>query len=272
MACYDDSYFEFDLFPAFDSKVVTIMQSIAPGIWQLTLGNPEKHTPTRHRAFAPCIDAMAQLPKVDHVPFDVSDIKTKHTARGLIIEIPLAESDELYGLGLQLKSHRQTGKKKTLAVNSDPVADTGDSHAPVPVIMSTGGWGIFVDTLRNATFQCASNQKVSAAKADEANSDIAINTEDLYAQRKLSQQTLVIQVPHVQGVDLMFIAGPDMLHAVKRYNLYSGGGCLPSLWGLGVWYRAFGRFDQEQVMDMAKQLRQRNMPCDVLGLEPGWQT
>tara|TARA_Y100000589_G_C27125949_1_gene618532 strand:- start:72 stop:1490 length:1419 start_codon:yes stop_codon:yes gene_type:complete len=39
-----------------------------------------------------------------------------------------------------------------------------------------------------------------------------------------------------------------------------------------VWYRAFGRFTQEQVLDMAKHLRDRKMPCDVMGLEPGWQT
>lgn len=249
------------------------MQVIAPGIWQLTIGQPEEHTPTRHRAFAPCVDAMAKLPHVDTAPIDLSDMVIKQTTRGLVIEIPLAESDELYGLGLQLKSHRQTGKKKTLAVNSDPVADTGDSHAPVPVIMSTNGWGIFVDTLRNATFQCASNQKVTARVKDEnTSSDIAINTEDLYAQRKLSEKLLVIHVPHVQGVNVLFIAGPDMVHAVQRYNLFSGGGCLPSLWGLGVWYRAFGRFNQQQVMNIARQLREHNMPCDVLGLEPGWQT
>ncbi len=249
------------------------MQVIAPGIWQWTIGQPEEHTPTRHRAFEPCLKTMAQLPKIEQCPFDPANFKTKPTKRGLQIEIPLAESDELYGLGLQLKSHRQTGKMKKLAVNSDPVADTGDSHAPVPVIMSTNGWGIFVNSLRYVTFQCASNQKVSAnAKAASAENDIAINTEDLYAQKQLSEKLLVIEVPHVEGVEVMFIGGPDMVNAVKRYNLYSGGGCLPSLWGLGVWYRAFGRFNQDQVMDMAKHLRDRNIPCDVLGLEPGWQT
>ncbi|MFG0249967.1 MAG: glycoside hydrolase, partial [Phycisphaeraceae bacterium JB051] len=244
------------------------MQVIAPGIWQWTIGQPEEHTPTHHRAFEPCLDTMATLPGVEQCPFDPANFKTKQTKRGLQIEIPLTESDELYGLGLQLKSHRQTGKMKKLAVNSDPVADTGDSHAPVPVIMSTNGWGIFVNSLRYVTFQCASNQKVSAnAKAASAENDIAINTEDLYAQKQLSEKLLVIEVPHVEGVEVMFISGPDMVTAVKRYNLYSGGGCLPSLWGLGVWYRAFGRFNQEEVMDMAKHLRERNMPCDVLGLE-----
>lgn len=251
----------------------SFMQSIAPGIWQHRIGTPEDHTPAKHRAFAPCLDEMATLPKVDASPLDPAGFQIKQTARGLLIEIPMGQADELYGLGLQLKSHRQTGKMKKLAVNSDPVADTGDSHAPVPVIMSTGGWGIFVDTLRYATFQCASNQKVDLSTKDsDASNVIATNTQDLYAQRKLNEKTLVIEVPHVQGVDLYLIAGPDMVNAVKRYNLFSGGGCMPSLWGLGVWYRAYGRFNQQQVLDIARQLRERNMPCDVLGLEPGWQT
>lgn len=247
------------------------MRIAAPGIWQLTLGTPEEHTPTKHHAFEPCLDALDQMPQVDAIPVALDLITSRQTARGFEIEFPIDSADELYGLGLQLKSHRQTGMKKTLAVNSDPVADTGDSHAPVPVLISTGGWAIFVDTLRYATFHCASHQKVGASKS-ASEEKIAINTEDLYAQRQLDQKHVTIEIPHAQGADIYFIAGPQMKDAVERYNLFSGGGCMPSLWGLGVWYRAFGRFDQQQVLNMAKHLRDRNMPCDVLGLEPGWQT
>ena len=35
-----------------------------------------------------------------------------------------------------------------LRVNADPVADTGDSHAPVPFYVSNRGYGIFIDTAR----------------------------------------------------------------------------------------------------------------------------
>jgi alpha-D-xyloside xylohydrolase len=63
-----------------------------------------------------------------------------------------------------------------------------------------------------------------------------------------------------------------MLDVVKRYNLFSGGGLEPPKWGLGFWYRAEGQSDQAAVGRLAKDLRERKIPCDVMGLEPGWQT
>jgi alpha-D-xyloside xylohydrolase len=60
--------------------------------------------------------------------------------------------------------------------------------------------------------------------------------------------------------------------AVQRYNLFAGGGALPPRWGLGVWYRCERDFGQADVEKLAAEFRQRRIPCDVLGLEPGWQT
>src|SRR5436305_11445606 len=54
--------------------------------------------------------------------------------------------------------------------------------------------------------------------------------------------------------------------------MVSGGGVSPTAWGLGFWYRAEGQSDQAAVLNLAKEFRERKIPCDVLGLEPGWQT
>jgi alpha-D-xyloside xylohydrolase len=67
-------------------------------------------------------------------------------------------------------------------------------------------------------------------------------------------------------------AGPDLRGAVQRYNLFSGGGCLPPMWGLGVWYRASTELGQKEVVNFLREFRQRNIPCDVFGLEPGWHS
>ena len=44
------------------------------------------------------------------------------------------------------------------------------------------------------------------------------------------------------------------------------------MWGLGVWYRCDARSTSAQALALARQFRQDNLPCDVWGLEPGWQT
>ena len=63
-----------------------------------------------------------------------------------------------------------------------------------------------------------------------------------------------------------------MVDAVRRYNVFSGGGPRVPEWGLGFWYRADARSTQKSVLALAKEFRERKISCDVLGLEPGWQT
>jgi alpha-D-xyloside xylohydrolase len=63
-----------------------------------------------------------------------------------------------------------------------------------------------------------------------------------------------------------------MLDAVRRYNVFSGGGFVPPEWGLGFWYRNEARATQQDAIAIATELRDRKIPCDVIGLEPGWQS
>ena len=51
----------------------------------------------------------------------------------------------------------------------------------------------------------------------------------------------IVEVPRAAGVDVYLFAGPAMLDAVKRYNVFSGGGFVPPEWGLGFWYRMIAR-------------------------------
>lgn len=121
-------------------------EAIHPGIWRLRVG-----TPVTLRRIEPEIDGLAALGKAA-CPFADGEIAAWRTARGCRLSIPVDGGEHLYGLGLLLLSFEQTGRKKMLRVNSDPKADLGDSHAPVPLYVSTGGYGILIDTLRYARF------------------------------------------------------------------------------------------------------------------------
>lgn len=250
-----------------------MLELIEPGIWKLRLGNPEDITPVQILENKIRVEELQKLTKVDVLPFSDKDFQFKITARGCVIEHPLQSSDRIYGLGLQLKSHNQTGKKKILRTNSDPVADTGDSHAPVPFYVSTAGYGVLVDTARYVSFYCGTHRKTGKGDIKQRGSQIANNTSDLYAMEKPSdEKNMIIEIPSVQGVDIYIFGGPTMKDVVQRYNLFSGGGCLPTYWGLGVWYRTCGSANAEEMVKLAKDLRDSHMPCDVYGLEPGWHS
>lgn len=247
---------------------------IAPGIWKITLGEPEELTPVRCR-FQPPAPHLEHCPAPGQPPFDPERITGLKTRRGYLVSLPLEADEELYGLGLQLKSFAQRGKKKTLRVNSDPTADLGDSHAPVPWYVSTAGYGVLVDTARYATFHLGSTRRLaSLAPPTETGMHSMTSAPALYEEAGARGQghEVLVEVPSAGGMDIFLFAGPTMCQAVERYVLFSGGGCVPPRWGLGWWYRAFGQARTEDVVALGEEMRQDAVPCDVMGLEPGWQT
>lgn len=250
-----------------------MIDQIFSGVWKLGFGNAEAATPVKLMNTKVDEGGLKTLPLVDDSPIDILAVTFKQTTRGIIIELPLFEDEDVYGFGLQLKSHCQTGKKKVIRVNSDPIADTGDSHAPVPFYLSTNGYGVFVDTARYATFYCGSHQRRENSKITKDNcnnGDVATSTDELYGAKASAHSSMMIEIPAVKGVDIYIFGGPSMKNALQRYNLFSGGGCLPPMWGLGILYRGYAKNNQEDTLELAKQFRDNHIPCDVFGLEPGW--
>ena len=124
------------------------MQQVCPGIWRITLGQPESLTPATVYPHQPDLSGLEQLPFIKECPIDPAYIAGKPTPRGYLVTLPLNKEEQFYGLGLQLQSFNQRGKKKTLRVNSDPITDMGDSHAPVPFYVTTNGYGVMINTKR----------------------------------------------------------------------------------------------------------------------------
>jgi alpha-D-xyloside xylohydrolase len=247
---------------------------ILPGVWRFTLGAPEQITPVATRHYAPAADALAALPGAASCPVTVRGAVSD---RGYLVSMPLAPDELIYGLGLQLQSLQQRGTKKRLRVEADPAMDTGDSHAPVPFYVTTRGYGVLVDTARYATFYLGNKHRRPAAppaKAGAADGNDGWNSlHSPYERLGLGEASeVLVEVPEARGVDVYVFAGPTLLQAVQRYNLFSGGGPLPPRWGLGFWYRVQSDYSQEEVLKLAAEFRERRIPCDVLGLEPHWQS
>ena len=237
-------------------------------VYKHTFGTPERFVPT---AFAPEPKiAVEEMPAAlaERFGFSVS-------ARGAKLTLPLGAKTEIYGFGLQMKELNHAGNKVALRCNADPKAPGGDSHAPVPFFVTNEGWGMFADTARSAVFYCGNELNRGLTSADfEAfcESEFIDNTRDLYAEKTHENSTLTVEIPVAQGVDVYWFTGEKIVDLVAQYNLLSGGGCLPPDWGLGPFYRCCGRFNEDEALEMAQSIRDQKIPCDVYGLEPGWQT
>jgi len=75
-----------------------------------------------------------------------------------------------------------------------------------------------------------------------------------------------------RGLDVYVFGGNHSLEAVRRYNLFCGGGVLPPRWGLGFWHRMHTRSSDSDVLEEVADFEKYDFPLDVIGLEPGWQS
>lgn len=229
---------------------------------KIRFGNPEEFVPTKFCTKLSCNETA--------VSYDISQIKFKTTSRGCVLELPLEYGEEIFGFGLQLKGFGNKGTKKVLRTNSDPVANTGDSHAPVPFFVSSKSYGIYLDTARNIGIYCGYSKNKN--RLPVKNNIIIATAEDLYNKMDIPEPTVMtIDIPHAQGIDLYIFEGESITDVVAQYNLFSGGGCNVPEWGLGVFYRCYAKYTDEDVKRQADYFRQKGIPCSVLGLEPGWQ-
>lgn len=246
---------------------------VLPGVWKATIGNPESVTPVKTRLVPARPDLLGKMTVVARPPVKVPVGSMSN--RGVKIELPIESQEEIYGFGLQFYSVAHRGKKRIMRVNADPRSDSGDSHAPVPFYVTNHGYGILIDTARYVTFYCGDAHDKPIVPTVLTNSGaVPTTTSDLYSKPQAGAKPakMLVEIPVSTGVDVYLFAGPTMLEAVQRYNLFSGGGVNPPEWALGCWYRTNSNATMKDVTTLMQEFRDRKIPCDVIGLEPGWQT
>ncbi len=231
---------------------------------KLTFGTPEEFVPSKY-----CKNLCYNETPIKYNSEKIGFSLTPHGCR---LEFPLGEDEQLYGFGLQLKEFNHRGRRLKLKVNSDPVAPTGDSHAPVPFFATTECYGVYIDTARNIEVSCGM-QKKRFRKAENKACEVKLTTDELYAQRKNSEKSsIVVDIPAAKGVDIYIFEGETITKVVAQYNMLSGGGPDVPEWGLGVLYRAFGRSTENDIIRLANYFKENDIPCDTIGFEPGWQS
>ena len=230
---------------------------------KLTFGTPEKIVPSK---FCKNFNYVEK-----EINFNTEKITFRETARGCILEMPLDADEQIFGFGLQLKGFNHKNRRLKLKTNSDPVARTGDSHAPVPFFVTNKGYGIYIDSARYLDVFCGFLKKKNRAKAQCK--AISLSTEELYHFNTTPEESVMsIEIPGAKGVDIYIFEGKNITEIVSLYNMLSGGGCDVPEWGLGVLYRANAQFTGDEIINLAKYMRENDIPCDIMGLEPGWQT
>ncbi|MDP8243548.1 MAG: glycoside hydrolase family 31 protein [Candidatus Hinthialibacter antarcticus] len=240
-------------------------REVAPGVWSAQIGAKQALTYMDFAGAAPQTEALAKMPTAKF-PFNENDTRGLLSNQRSIARIPLDDSEQLYGLGLQFQGLNRRGKVYHLRMDH---YKSGNErlHAPAPFYVSSNGYGVLFNSAQYISIYAGvGNRK------DSPNFPAPRDRNTDRSWQAMPDSDAVEASVIADGMEVIVFAGPSMLDAVRRYNLYAGGGALPPKWGLGFWHRMRTNASSDDVLDEVGEFERRGFPLDVIGLEPGWHT
>ena len=263
---YINFFFILVLFPFALTAQNIAWTEVSPGVWKGIVGKPEAYDLLKASGAQPNNNALAKMARTTF-PLSKTDISGKISDGKTYLSFPLDKQEQLFGFGLNFKTVYQRGKILQLHVDNFSGKDNGRTHAPTPFYVSNNGYGVFINAARYITVYAG-----TAVKRDSKHPPVVQdrNLDNNWTSHPYSDAVEIL-VP-AQGVEVYVFAGPTMLDAVRRYNLFNGGGPLPPRWGLGFTQRVQRLYGAVMVEKEADDFEKKGYPLDFIGLEPGWQS
>ena len=238
-------------------------EPVAAGVWKASIG--KKELASMDYARPPKLKALAEMGDAEF-PFERDATRGQINASGANVRLPLEESERIYGLGLEFKGINRRGNVYHLKVDHYGGVK-GYTHAPVPFYVSSKGYGVFVSTARRPSFYVGIGNRKDSKLPPYVDRTTGGSK---WSARPVSDAVEASVAG--EGLEVYVFGGSNPLEAVRRYNLYCGGGVLPPRWGLGFWHRMHTRSSDSDVLKEVAEFEKRDFPLDVIGLEPGWQS
>lgn len=160
------------------------------------------------------------------------------TETGLSVRLP--PSERPFGLGEQFGGVCHRGDRVEARVRQPNGTGSRETYFPVPVYLSDRGYGVFLDTTADATFDFGATAPATTRLA-------------------VADSTLTAVV--FRG---------DPATVLERYTELTGRPPEVPEWSLGVWWSRNSYESAAEVRAVADRLRDTGTPADLLHLDPGW--
>lgn len=157
-----------------------------------------------------------------------------------LLSFSLWSEEPLYGLGEKFGGLNKRGQKIE-SWNRDATGVNAEiSYKNVPFIWSPRGWGVFVHTPARVTHGAG------------------------YAPWSHRTYLLALDDP---TLDLFLLFADSPAEMLARYTALTGRPELPPRWSYGAWFSRAYYKTADEIVDVARQLRERRIPADVLTLD-----
>ncbi|MDD4016784.1 MAG: glycoside hydrolase family 31 protein [Kiritimatiellae bacterium] len=164
-------------------------------------------------------------------------IAMRGVAKGYELSFPLADGESIYGFGdIQRSKLNRRGGEYSLWVTNVV------GYAPVPLAISSKGWGVLLNTSWRTT------------------ADVG----------KAVKDRLIFSAKE-GDIDFFYFKGSPR-GILDAYTKLTGRPSILPVWGYGFTYVCFDRSNEFQLLNYATEFRRNRFPCDQLGLDPGWMS
>ena len=164
---------------------------------------------------------------------------------------PDADATEgFYGLGEWGDSVEHRGKLRPMQMEADLQSDSADdeAHVPIPLLIGTNGWGVFIESDRPGVFD--------VARQDPTRIDIAFGTGDASPN----------------GLIAHLLSAPAPIDILKQYFDLTGYPGVPAPWAYGPLLWRDENTNQAQVLDDIYQIRSRHLATSGIWFDRPYAT
>ena len=210
-------------------------EKLADDIWRVRMSRDGKWTESALNRYG-IISNFQAVATGSSLDLGVVKPEAKQVGKGFELRFPLAKGDRVYGLGdVSRNSLDRRGDAYEIWVKNIY------SYIPVPMIMTSSGWGVLVNTTYRHTFD--------VGKADP---------------------DAVVVTAKEGDVDFYVFTGRDYRAMLDAYTRLTGRPTLLPAFAYGFAYVANQYIDSYDLTSEAFEFRRQKLPCDIIGLEPGW--
>jgi alpha-D-xyloside xylohydrolase len=161
-------------------------------------------------------------------------------SRSMDAVFTLSPDEKIFGCGESFTALDKRGQKIVLWTTDANGIQNQRMYKPVPFFMSSRGYGMFIHTSTPIT--CDFGYSFSGINS------LMVGDDEL---------------------DLFIFLGTPK-DILGEYTALTGRSPIPPLWSFGLWMSRCTYDNEDQVRDVASQLRENQIPCDVIHLDTGW--
>lgn len=153
------------------------------------------------------------------------------------------ENDEsFYGFGEQYSPVDKKMQEVDVFITDPLSVGTARTYVSLPFYFSSRGYGMYVNTHFRSKFFMGNRSNRSTSC-------------------------------HIYGesvLDIFYIYGENPKNILRRYTDITGKSPALPRWSFGLWMSRCSYQTEDEVLDVARKLRERDIPCDVINIDTDW--